>query len=86
MEKLGKNTPGRSNMKNTHLVNFTNPNNPYHEVHKNRMVHNKINQNEVKSYSIPETNSSHLNLDGWKLEDDPFLLGVGLWTQGQSRC
>ena len=34
--------------------------------------------------TLPETNSSHLKIDGWKwLEDDPFLLGKpffqGLW-------
>ena len=34
--------------------------------------------------TLPETNSSHLKIDGWKwLEDDPFLVGKpffqGLW-------
>ena len=34
---------------------------------------------DIVSYTLPETNSSPLKNGGWKLEDDPFLLGTELF-------
>ena len=35
----------------------------------------------VATINLPETNSSHLKMDGWNLEDKPLLLGLGLFSR-----